>query len=120
MGVGAREAARLLKMGPNTEREYREALALAGLLDGEVDDLPALDVLKQVVARQLATAPPPQMVSSIDRWEARIVALAEAGLTPRPIHDGFGSRRMTSGAATTPSARSAEGGAARAASVPTT
>src|SRR5688572_16537732 len=38
-GIGAREMARLLKMGPNTERHYREALAAAGLLDGSVDEL---------------------------------------------------------------------------------
>jgi transposase len=87
MGVGARETARLLKMGPNTERDYREALALEELLDGDADDLPALDVLKQAVTRQLATPAPAQMVSSIGRWEPRITKLAEAGLTPQPIYD---------------------------------
>jgi transposase len=87
MGVGARETARLLKMGPNTERDYREALALEGLLDGAVDELPALDALKAAVTRQLAKAPPAQMVSSIARWESRIVKLAEEGLTAQPIYD---------------------------------
>lgn len=87
MGVGARETARLLKMGPNTERDYREALAREGLLDGAVDELPALDALKAAVTRQLAKATPTQMVSSIARWESRIVKLAEEGLTAQPIHD---------------------------------
>ena len=36
MGTGAREVARLLRMGPNTERDYRAALRAAGLLDGSV------------------------------------------------------------------------------------
>jgi hypothetical protein len=87
MGVGARETARLLKMGPNTERDYREAFALEGLLGGAADELPALDALKAAVTRQLARATPTQMVSSIARWEPRIVKLAEDGLTPQPIYD---------------------------------
>lgn len=36
MGTGAREVARLLRMGPNTERDYRDALE-----DGR--PLPAFD-----------------------------------------------------------------------------
>jgi transposase len=87
LGTGAREVARLLRMGPNTEREYRAAIAEAGLLDGRADELPALDELKTAVQRHLAKAPPAQMTSSIAAWEPQIVALAEAGLTPKPIHD---------------------------------
>ena len=34
MGVQAREAARLLRMSPNTERAYRKALMAADLWDG--------------------------------------------------------------------------------------
>jgi len=34
MGTGAREVARLLKMSPNTERAYREALERENLLEG--------------------------------------------------------------------------------------
>jgi len=40
--TGARETARLLGMGPNTERQYREAIAAAGLLDGAPETLPAV------------------------------------------------------------------------------
>ena len=50
MGTGARKTARLLKMGPNTERTYREALQRAGMLDGPVEELPSLQVLKEAVA----------------------------------------------------------------------
>jgi hypothetical protein len=45
MKAGAREVARLLDISPNTEREYRRALDLEGLLAGSVEDLPALEVL---------------------------------------------------------------------------
>lgn len=39
-GKGAREVARLLGMSPNTERSYRNALWLAGLLEGDAAALP--------------------------------------------------------------------------------
>jgi hypothetical protein len=38
LGRGPREVARLLSMGPNTEKRYRHVLAAAGLLDGPPDD----------------------------------------------------------------------------------
>lgn len=87
MGTGAREVARLLRMGPNTERDYREALEAAGLLHGAVEDLPELAVLKEAVQRHLAKAPPAQMTSSITDWEPKIIELAEEGLTAKPIYD---------------------------------
>ena len=87
MGTGARKVARLLKMGPNTERDYREALEAAGLLDGGVDELPELAVLKEAVQRHLTKQSPAQMTSSIADWEPKIIELAEAGLTPKPIYD---------------------------------
>jgi len=37
---------RFLKMFPNTEREYREALLAAGLLAGPVDELPELGAIE--------------------------------------------------------------------------
>ncbi len=36
MGTGKREVARLLKMSPRIELEYRKALSKAGLLEGAV------------------------------------------------------------------------------------
>ena len=41
LGTGVREVARLLRMGPNTERQYRLALAQAGLLAGDAAELPS-------------------------------------------------------------------------------
>lgn len=87
LGTGKRETARLLRMGPNTEREYREALEAEGLLAGPVDELPELAVLRAAVERRLATALPTQMTSSVAEWEPKIVKLAEAGLTAQPIFD---------------------------------
>lgn len=87
MGTGAREVARLLRMGPNTERDYRSALAAAGLLDGGMDELPELEVLKAAVQQHLAKAAPAQMTSSLADWEPRILKLAEDGLTAKPIFD---------------------------------
>ena len=80
MGTGAREVARLLGMSPNTERSYREALKKAALLDGAADDIPALEVLRAAVDRQLPVVAPPQMVSTADAVRERIVELAKQGL----------------------------------------
>lgn len=87
LGSGGRETARLLKMGPNTEREYRRALEAEGLLDGRPDELPELGALKAAVERQLAKGLPMQMTSSVAAWEPKITKLAEAGLTAQPIFD---------------------------------
>ena len=88
IGTGAREVARLLKMGPNTERDYREALEAAGLLDGAVDDLPELAVLKEAVQQHLAKAAPAQMTSSISDWEPKVIKLAEQVSAPAPGSPG--------------------------------
>ncbi len=45
MGAGFRAVARMLRISPNTEREYRKALAAAGLLLGDPNDLPELATL---------------------------------------------------------------------------
>jgi transposase len=87
MGTGAREVARILDMSPNTEREYRHALAADGLLAGPVDDLPQPEVLRACVEKRLPTKPPPQMVSSVDPLRDKIVELAEKGLKARAIYD---------------------------------
>lgn len=90
MGMGCHAAARMLRMSPNTERPYREALAAAGLLEGPVDDLPELAVLRQAVETHSATkaAPAPaQQVSSIERYRGTIEPLALKGVGPQAIHD---------------------------------
>ena len=87
MGTGAREVARLINTSPNTERAYREALEREGLLAGPVEVLPELEVLKAAVLRAMPPATAPQNVSSIERYEPRIVELAKAGAGPKAIFD---------------------------------
>lgn len=86
-GVGAREAARLLGMSPNTERRYREALKKRGLLDGKLDELPELETLKGAVAAALSQVAPPQQQSSIEPFVETIARMRGAGLGPQAIHD---------------------------------
>ena len=85
--TGARETARLLGMGPNTERQYREAIAKAGLLDGAAGTLPSLEELKAAVNAAHPPALPPQQVTSLERYREVIVAHVEKGLGPRAIFD---------------------------------
>jgi hypothetical protein len=72
MGTGCRERARLLAMGRNTEKTYREAIAKAGLLEGEVQALPELEQLRAAVLRHAPPKPPPQQTSSVESWRPRI------------------------------------------------
>jgi transposase len=97
MGTPAREVARLLRIGPNTERRYREALKRAGLLEGDAATLPTIETLKAAVASELPPVTPPQQTSSVAPWEAQIEAWLDKGLGPRAIfdrlrleHPGFG------------------------------
>jgi transposase len=87
MGTGAREVARLLVMSPNTERVYRRALGLAGLLDGPVDALPELAVLREAVTSVMPPKELPQHESSVAAWTERVVAMLDEGATPRAIYD---------------------------------
>jgi len=87
MGVGGREAARLLRMSPNTERQYRQALLRAELWDGDVSELPELEVLKAAVLAQLPVVAPAQMTSSVQPFEERVRELAGRGLRARAIYD---------------------------------
>ena len=41
----------MLRISPNTEREYRKALAAAGLLLGDPNDLPELATLQTVLEK---------------------------------------------------------------------
>src|SRR5262245_30637138 len=87
LNTHAREVARLLKMGPNTEREYREALTRAALLDGPVDAIPSLEELKAAVLAQRPPVTPPQQQSSVAAFQPRIEELTKQGLGPRAIYD---------------------------------
>ena len=83
LGTGAREVARLLGVSPNTEREYRTAFTKAGLLGGEVGDLPALEVLKAALPRVL----PRQQTSTVEDWTDEVKRLVSKGCEARAIHD---------------------------------
>lgn len=87
MGTGKREIARLLAMSPNTERQYRDALGEAGLLDGEVEELPDVGTLQKAVHEALPGKTPAQQVSSIDAWAEKIEAMVDRGAAPKAIFD---------------------------------
>ena len=88
MGTGAREIARLLAMGPNTERTYRSALEQAEILGGPVDALPPLTMLKKIVQQYVESKPRVQHASSVERWMAQIEQiLEEKGAGPKAIYD---------------------------------
>ncbi len=87
MGVGARRACRLLKMGRNTERRYRLALAKAGLLAGAPDELPSLEILKAAVEREVSFSRPAQQVSTAEPYAEEIKACWKGGARPKAIYD---------------------------------
>jgi transposase len=86
--TGAREVARLLDMSPNTERQYRSALAAEGLLTGLAEQLPALDVLRAAVEKHLPRAAVPvEQQSGIERWREPVKQLRQKGVGPRAIYE---------------------------------
>ena len=92
MGTGAREVGRMLRMSPNTERDYRQALEKEGLLAGAADDVAPLEVLRAAVERQLPIVASPQMVSTPERMRDQIVKLAEKASRRVRSSIGCGSR----------------------------
>lgn len=90
LGTGCRDVARLLGMSPNTERTYREALAAAGLLEGDAGALPELGDLKGVVAARLPLKESPQYVSSVEPWHEQIAKLLRKGAQAKAIYDRLG------------------------------
>jgi len=87
LGEGARSIARQLQMSPNTERDYRNALKEAGLLEGDAESLPELSVLKLAIEAHKPSRPPPQYESSVERWREQVEALVAAGAAPKAIFD---------------------------------
>lgn len=83
-GMEKRAIARVLGMSPSTEQKYRKKLAAAGVLRGDPEDLPELDVLVAVCAR--TTPRPPQERSTVEPWRARIEALVAKDVQPTAIH----------------------------------
>jgi hypothetical protein len=95
LGTGAREVARLLGLGPNTERRYREALLAAGVLDGSLDTIPALEELKAAVLQHAPPALPHQQQSSL--------VCSRSRLRPCTLEGSGGRQSMTDFGARTPS-----------------
>ncbi len=87
LGTGCREMARLLKMSPNTERPYREALLAADLLGGSPDALPSLEMLKAAVLEHRPAKQVEHETSSIESWLAQVEQLMGKGLKPRALYD---------------------------------
>ena len=87
MGTGFREVARMLRISPNTEREYRKALAAAGMLVGDPKDLPELATLQAVLEKHRPARLAPQQESSVERWTAEVKAMQERGAKPVAIFD---------------------------------
>src|SRR5690606_33274107 len=87
LGEGAREIARQLQMSPNTEREYRQAFAAAGLLKGDPESVPDLARLRELVEANKPARGLPQHESSVEKWRERIESFIEDGATPTAIFD---------------------------------
>jgi hypothetical protein len=87
MGLAERRVAKELRTGRNTVRQYRRAIAAAELLEGSVDELPALEQLKAAVLTTLPPRPSLHQVSTMEAWQAQVEALLERGLGPQSIHD---------------------------------
>ncbi len=88
MKTGTRETARLLRMSPNTERRYREALVAEGLLEGPVEEIPPLETLKSAVLKHHPPAAlPPQQTTSLEPYREAIATLLDKGLGPRAVYD---------------------------------
>jgi hypothetical protein len=87
LGTGARAVARQLKMSPNIEREYRQALELAELLEGDPNHLPEVAELRQAIDAHKPTKSPPQHASSIKQWAEHVEALMKDGAAATAIYD---------------------------------
>lgn len=76
----------MLRMSPNTERDYRRVLEAAGLLAGAPHEVPSAELLRQAV---VAGRPAPHAghVSSIAGWEERVTALIADNATATAIYD---------------------------------
>lgn len=87
LGVTERGAAKELRIGRNTAKEYRRAIAAAGLLEGSAEDLPELETLRAVVTAALPSKAAPQQLSTLETWQPEIEALLEKRLGPQAIYD---------------------------------
>ncbi len=87
LGLTERRAAKELRIGRKTARDYRRVLAAAGVLDGSANELPELEALEAIVRQALPARPSPQQISKLDEWQPAVEALLEKRLGPQAIHD---------------------------------
>jgi transposase len=87
MEVDCREVARMLQMGPNTERRYRLALQAEGLLQGSPEEVPEAEVLKAAVAKHLPAKSIEEKPSSVQKWAGEIEQMSRKEATPKAIYD---------------------------------
>jgi hypothetical protein len=88
LGRSRRDIARLLGMGRDTIRGYGDALAKAGLLDGDAESLPTVEALvSAVTAHAPPAATPAQERSSIEGFRGDVDRLRKSGAGPTAIHD---------------------------------
>jgi transposase len=85
--TSAREVCRLLGMGRTTEWRYREALTKAGLLAGEPDDLPPVELIKAATTQAVSKSIAQQEVSTVEPWRSHIEPMVKRGAKPRAIRD---------------------------------
>lgn len=83
-GMEKRAIARVLRMSPSTEQKYRRKLEEAGLLAGDPEDLPELEVL--MAACEVGKRKPAQERSSIEPWRERVAEMVAKGQQPTAIH----------------------------------
>jgi transposase len=87
LGKSSRRIARQLSMGRDTIRSYIALLSKASLLEGPVDALPELGVLRTLVLDQIASSEPTAQPSSVERFKDEIVRLRAKCAGPTAIHD---------------------------------
>lgn len=85
-GTKTREISRILKMSPNTQRNYRRALEQYKLLNGDPMDIPDFETLKNAVICAMPSPKlPKQQRSRIESFRPQIEKLLEAGLGPKVL-----------------------------------
>lgn len=87
MKHGNREVARLLQMSPNTERRYRRALEAHNLLQGPLETVVELSVLRAAVESSLPSQRPAQQTSSVAQWREAVACMLTGGASPTAIYD---------------------------------
>jgi len=87
LGQSKRQIARQLQIGRDTVARYFVAFEVAGVLDGDADDLPDASHLRTLAEEHVERRESPQQASSVDSWRSKIEAMAKAGAGPTAIFD---------------------------------